>query len=147
MFANARTSDDFAEMLGVPKESIQLVQPTNERCKSKDYLFNAILGNGGRCICHRRTWYPLKNQRGNEILLGSEFLRSNNNGRVCDCKLPACFSAGYFPAQSVLEVPAAGRRTVESTTSLLSDKAKKSQRLYLYPWHFFHVHLEKGKDS
>ena len=50
MFANVRTSDDFSKVLGMPKDSISLVQPTNEIYKSKDCLVNAILGNGGRCI-------------------------------------------------------------------------------------------------
>ena len=46
-----------------------------------------------------------------------------------------------------LEVPAAGRKTVGSTTFLISDKTKKSQRSYLYPWPFFHEHLEKGESN
>ena len=151
MLAGVNSVEEFAHTLKVPEQSIALIIPTNDNCKIEECPFNAIANNEGCCPLHKRTWYPLLTQRGNK-LLGPEFLRGTSGKlRVCDCKQKACKAAGYFPNQGALYISSSGHETLLSQTGLLSKKAKekvkKKKKVYLYPWHFFPQHLEKGKDG
>ena len=150
MFGAVESADDFASVLGVPTTSIPLVKRKRIKCKSKDCPFDAILANDGHCPAHERSWYPLKNERGG-LLLGPEFLR--NSHRCCDCNLPQCKSAGYFPGQGALYTKREGRNTIINTPQLFSREKKQAfvdnpdKPVYLYPWHFFHRHRARGTNG
>lgn len=150
MFRGVKSADDFANVLHVPKKSIPLVVPDDAPCRSDGCRFLAIKNNGGHCPAHQRSWYPLLNTRGGD-LLGPEFLRSNCPSASCDCVVAACKSAGYFPLQGPLHIPAAGHETAMKSPGLLSREKKealqskggKRKDLRLYPWHFFPEHREQ----
>ena len=154
MFCGVASAADFARVLEVPVRALDLVVPEDKVCcRAKDCRHNAIRGNHGFCPAHCRSWYPLLGERGGD-LLGSEFLRSAGNFRTCDCQQTVCRSAGYFPGQSALSVPAAGVETVLKTPNLISSKVReevlssKHKRIYLYPWHFFPEHRSRdGGDG
>eukprot|EP00581_Thalassiosira_minuscula_P013688 CAMPEP_0183727924 /NCGR_PEP_ID=MMETSP0737-20130205/26753_1 /TAXON_ID=385413 /ORGANISM="Thalassiosira miniscula, Strain CCMP1093" /LENGTH=372 /DNA_ID=CAMNT_0025959691 /DNA_START=159 /DNA_END=1274 /DNA_ORIENTATION=+ len=153
MFGCVQGVDDFAYTLQVPKKSIALVVPSNDRCKSKECPFNAILGNRGFCPAHCRSWYPLVGTRG-EDLCGPDFLRYvNDKLRDCDCDQASCKKAGYFPRQAALYIPADGMDVVLGTPNLLSNekknriKEKKGVTVFLYAWHFFREHRELDQDG
>ena len=148
MFAGVTSVKKNASTLEVPSKTISLIVPTNEQCKSDDCPFNDILGNSGFCPTHQRTWYPLKNNRG-EDWHGQEFLCSISGcNRSCSCNMLTCKSAGYFLIQDALYVTKGGRDTVLKTPHLFSseklqDIKVNDRKIYLYAWHFFPDHLEK----
>jgi len=148
MFANIKTTDEFAILLGVPKKSIPLVVPTNKHCKSHGCPFNAIRRNGGHCPAHERRWYPLLDDRGGG-LFGPEFLHDLSSTRYIDCSCSdlVCKSAGYFPNQSAIYIPKDGNDIVKNTPNLLSNETKQKDKLHIYPWHFFPEHLIKDKNG
>ena len=47
MFSGVASVDEFANALGVPKEAIEYVLPTKQKCRSNNCSFNAIQGNHG----------------------------------------------------------------------------------------------------
>ncbi len=153
MFSDVKSEDDFADVLGVPKETIALIVPCNKQCASDECPFVAIEGNGGFCPIHCKSWYPnrdKRNARGKDWH-GPSFLRFANQGRVCSCKQKACFDAGYFPGQQPLEVPKEKRRymldTVCRTVVLFDAETIQSyinnpnKRMFFNPWHFHREHL------
>ena len=153
MFDGVRSVEDFAAKLQVPVKAIPLVVPKDTPCRSKGCPHNAINGNGDHCPCHQRTWYPLKNQRGGD-LWGNEFLRSSSTGglRTCDCNVPSCKAAGYFPGQGAIYIPSQGIEACINTPNLLAPSKKeklhaKKGPLYLYPWHFFPEHRKKDEEG
>lgn len=158
MFAGVETVEQFAQTLEVPQKSIPLIASTGEGCKEEGCPFNSIKSNQGYCPAHKRCWYPLKGKRG-EDLHGPDFTRWANDGRRgCDCNQVSCKSAGYFPLQDALYVPVAGISVAMATPNLLSSAMKeklelqikdpkKESKLYLYAWHFFPEHREKGEDG
>lgn len=154
MFADVKSVDDFAALLGVPRDSIALVTPKMQPCKSDGCPFNAIARNGDRCPAHQRSWYPLSDHRGGD-LLGPEFLRplGTPRHRTCDCNQQACLSTGYFLSQDALYIPKSGFLTASKSPGLLDDAQKAKikdnslNKLYLYAWHFFPWDLERGSDG
>lgn len=89
-------------------------------------------------------------------MLGPEFLRVNCPGSDCQCDVPSCKAAGYFPGQGALTVPA-GVGTVLNTPQLFSPQKKQrfldsigrgeKVQVHLYAWHFFLEHREKNGDG
>ena len=150
MFEGVKSVDNFAALLGVPKQSIPLVVPLNIPCKVDGCPFAAIERNGHHCPAHQRSWYPLQHHRGS-AMLGPEFLRSEDYLSNCDCNIPACKEAGYFPGQDPIYINAVGRETVASTPHLLSDAALKKIKakgiVKLYPWHWFPRHRQQNSDG
>jgi hypothetical protein len=153
IFQHVESVSDFARVLGVPVDSIKLiVQKKDVKCKSSDCPFDAIEGNGDRCPAHQRSWYPLRGERGSD-LLGPEFMRFNGKFRLCDCSQDACRSAGYFPNQDPIAVSVEGREVVMKTPGLFNNAQKAildertAKTIYLHPWHFFPEHrlLSNGK--
>lgn len=146
MFASVNTSKEFAHLLGVPEKSISLVVPTNTPCRSNGCPFNAIQRNNGHCPVHRRTWYPLLSSRGGD-LHGLDFLHADKWYHDCSCNDESCTSAGYFPKQGAIYIPASGRSTVIGSPGLkLSDETAPTD-IWLYPWHFFPEHLKKNEKG
>ena len=66
MFVGINTVDEFAAMLSVPQKTIALIAPTNDKCRSEDFPFNAVMGTYGFCTAHQRMWYPPANERGGD---------------------------------------------------------------------------------
>ena len=152
MFNDVDSVDCFAKILGVPVPAIALIVPRDTPCKANGCPHDAIEGNCGYCPAHRRAWYPLLNQRG-EDLLGPEFLSFAGKYRVCDCSQKSCISAGYFPHQDALYIPVTGHKTVLNTPNLLSAATKnkinekKKSWIRLYPWHFFPEHRAREEGG
>jgi hypothetical protein len=154
MFQGVKTTHNLAHVLGVPSAAIACVIPKkNTPCVNKGGCkFNAIEGNGNRCPAHQRSWYPLANERGCD-LLGSDFMRASGKFRSCDCTSTFCSAAGYFPNQDAIYVPQQARDVMLGTPGLFSKDRKqlletrKTKQLYLYPWHFFPTHLVKSKGK
>ena len=158
MFSRVETADDFAQVLCVPKKSIALITPLKDTiCRSRGCQFQAIMGNNKYCPAHRRAWYPLKGVMGarGEWLLGPEFLRSSNEGRLryCSCNEQSCERAGYFPGQGALFVKKEWAAKMLSTPNLfesetvLKYKNDPDLKMYLYPWHFFADHRERDEHG
>ena len=159
MFCGVTSTAEFANVLGVPVESIPYINPTFDRCKSKGCPFNSIFGNGSHCPCHQRSWYPLKNEKGGD-LRGPEFGRTEQYHHSCDCVNKSCKKGGYFPGQDPIYIPIEMHNMVARTPNLLSSKKinailhggkgnnnKKKDICRLYPWHFFPNHLEKDENN
>ena len=129
-------------MLQVTANALDLAVPDDARCVSSGCLHSAIRGNCGHCPAHRRGWYPLPTVGGGD-LFGPAFLRIAGKFRTCDCSQPAGKSAGYFPGQDVLYIPAVGLHTALKTLNLLSLETKQQLKdktreiIYLYASHFF----------
>jgi hypothetical protein len=148
MFHEVESEDDFARVLGVPKETIKLIVPCNKQCASDECPFVAIEGNREFCPVHRKGWYPKRDNRDARGIdwHGPSYLRWAKQGRVCDCGQQACIDAGYFPGQSAMEVSKEKRayviNTICTTVRLFDDETMEkfrndqNMRMYLYPWHF-----------
>ena len=156
MFVGIKTVGEFSRAIEVPEKAINLVVPTTNRCQfkrdgSQNCPFNAVQRNHKMCVCHSKTWYPLKNTRGEEMH-GPEF-QDYEGFRGCDCSQAACISAGYFPNQSSICIPKEGWDTAIDTPNLLSrDKIEQLQNggtegLYLAAWHFFPEHREEDANG
>ncbi len=154
MLNDVKSEEDFARILGVPKETIALIVPCNKQCASDDCPFVAIEGNTGFCPIHRKSWYPKRGKldaRGTDWH-GPSYLRFATQGRGCDCNQQFCIDAGYFPGQGALEVPKEQRQyvigTVCRTVGLFDTETLEgyindpNKRLYLYPWHYNIKHLD-----
>ena len=153
MFDHVMDVEDFAAELGVNKNTIPLITPLTELCKSKGCPFNAIVANKGFCPVHCKWWYPKEGDRGTKMH-GPEFLYSRNqNRRGCSCSYKPCMEAGYFPSHDALYIPFAMRNELLSTGRIFSEeklkeyKDKPKKNMFLYPWHFLPNHLifENGR--
>ena len=157
MFQGVRSMNNLAHVLGVPSAAIPLVIPKQSTtCAFKGGCsFPAIEGNQDRCPAHQRSWYPLANERGCD-LLGPEFMRagaSQRKFRSCDCTQKTCLAAGYFPQHDAIYIPKQGRDVVMNTPGLFTTEQKQllgtrsNNALYLYPWHFFTNHLLQSNNK
>ena len=147
MFDHVMNVEDFAAELGVNENTIPLITPLTELCKSKECPFNAIVANRGFCPVHCKWWYPKEGDRGTRMH-GPEFLYSRNqNRRGCSCSYKPCMDAGYFPSHDALYIPLAMRKELLSTGRLFSAEKLKEyaenpkKNMSLYPWHFLREHL------
>jgi len=151
MLCNVNSVEEFAILLGVPLKAMDYVEPTNDICKTKGCEFNAVYRNGGHCVCHQRSWYPLKHKKGGD-LLGLEFERDSGHRRSCDCGMDACLRAGYFPDQDPIPIPHEYCQEL-AKHPLLSSKDKElinnghTKTYHINAWHFFPEHLTKGRDK
>ena len=159
MFNDVNSEKDFADVLKVPRETIALIVPCGQKCKSDECPFNAIKGNNGFCPIHCKSWYPKRDNSGarGTDWHGPSFLRWEHEGKACCCTQEACIKAGYFPGQPALEIPKEKRNyfinTVCGRIRLLDDKTRQrfidnpKLRMFFNAWHFHRKHLvvEGGK--
>ena len=140
MFDDVMNVEDFAKKLGVNENTIPLVTPLPELCKSKECPFNAIVANNGFCPVHCKCWYPKEGDRGT-MMHGPQFLRSRNQKfRACSCSYKPCMAAGYFPSHNALYIPLSMREELMSNGRLFSEEklkeyaANPKKNMSLYPW-------------
>jgi hypothetical protein len=126
MFGGITTVEEFATTLGVPREAINYVLPTNKKCKHANCKFNAIESNDGHCPVHKRAWYPLLGKKGGD-LLGVEFFRFISGDYTnCMCIQDDCKSAGYYPKQDALYISTDGYDEVFSHHNLISNEKRRN---------------------
>eukprot|EP00581_Thalassiosira_minuscula_P008747 CAMPEP_0183707762 /NCGR_PEP_ID=MMETSP0737-20130205/4240_1 /TAXON_ID=385413 /ORGANISM="Thalassiosira miniscula, Strain CCMP1093" /LENGTH=425 /DNA_ID=CAMNT_0025935491 /DNA_START=140 /DNA_END=1417 /DNA_ORIENTATION=+ len=152
MFAGVKSVEDFASLLHVPLKAIPYIVPKDTPCLSKGCPHNALYRNNDSCPAHQRAWYPLRHKRGGD-LLGPEFFRFKGKFRCCDCDMPSCKSAGYFPGQDCLYIPVTGAETVLNTPNLFTPENKQKFQKYkkfavrLNAWHFLPDHRIKNHEG